>query len=47
MEDEFREATARFMANMRANLAAWDALPDDAMIKCDVCPGYHSVTTYR
>jgi hypothetical protein len=35
------------MDQMRENLDAWAALPDDAIIFCELCGHAHSVRMYR
>jgi hypothetical protein len=45
--DEWRAASSAFMDQIRANLAAWDALPDDTMVFCELCGGSHSVRMYH
>jgi hypothetical protein len=47
IEDELRAAMIAFMDQLRANLAALAALPDDTMVFCPVCHESHSVRMYR
>jgi hypothetical protein len=46
-EDEYRAEIQAFFNQMRANWDAWDALPDDAMVLCELCGESHSVRMYR